>query len=82
MTGFSGLLSFELEDDLVKAHRFVDNLKYFNIGVSWGGFESLVLNLARDGKNEAIPKGLIRISVGLEHVDDLISDLDQALSLI
>jgi cystathionine beta-lyase len=82
LSGFSGLLSFELDASLEASHLFVDSLNYFNIGVSWGGFESLALNLARDGKDPSIPAGLIRVSVGLESTDDLIRDLEQAFSKI
>jgi cystathionine beta-lyase len=82
MSGFSGLLSFIVDSDLMGTHRFVDNLKYFNIGVSWGGFESLAINLARDGKDKSIPAGLVRMSIGLESASDLIKDIDQALKLV
>ncbi len=79
MTNSSGLMSFILDADLKQTHRFVDRLELFKIGVSWGGFESLALALARDGSDPSVPHGLIRISVGLEDVDDLIADLQAAL---
>ncbi len=82
MSGFSGLLSFIVDSNLEGTHRFVDNLKYFNIGVSWGGFESLALNLARDGKDKSIPPGLVRMSIGLESPKDLIEDIEKALTLV
>lgn len=86
LTGFSGLLSFDLGtaswDDLA---RFVDRLRRFRIGVSWGGVESLVLTPNRGGNAAAlaaqgIPPALVRLSVGLEPPDVLIADLEQALS--
>lgn len=82
MSGFSGLLSFIVDSNLEGTHKFVDNLSYFNIGVSWGGFESLAINLARDGKDKSIPSGLVRVSIGLESANDLIADLDQSLAKI
>lgn len=91
MTGFTGLMSFELKTkDLSKIKAFIDSLKLFKLGVSWGGHDSLVYapvisylkelspdKFAAMGINESI----IRISVGLENKEDLIKDLDQALSL-
>ena len=85
LTGYSGLFSFDLvRDDFDSVARVINSLRRFHIGVSWGGFESLVISPRRRG-NEAyldrrrIPRGLIRISVGLEGADALIEDLAQAL---
>ena len=83
--GTSGLFSFELDtDEYDDVRRVIDALRRFRIGVSWGGVESLVITPNR-GTNGAeldaqrIPRGLIRLSVGLEGADELIDDLDQAL---
>lgn len=81
MRGHSGMLSFELRDNSREsAYRVVDALKYFCIAVSWGGYESLALPLevvdAATGKKTWI----IRLSVGLESIDDLKADLHQALA--
>lgn len=88
--GFSGLMSFELAtDDLNRIKEFVDGLQLFKLGVSWGGHDSLVyppaISYLKEQSPEqfealGIPRGLIRISVGLEHVNDLINDLDRQLS--
>jgi cystathionine beta-lyase/cystathionine gamma-synthase len=88
--GASGLLSFELAgDDLVEP--FVDALRLFRIGVSWGGYESLVYPvllsyLAGDEHAAArafeVPRALIRLHVGLEDADDLIADLTRALGVL
>ena len=85
MRGASGLLSFELDTrDLNQASRFVDALRFFHLGVSWGGYESLVF-LPVIGAMHKVPEakwpspGLVRIHVGLEDVADLLADLDQAL---
>lgn len=90
MTGFTSLMSFELDTaDATVVARFVNRLKLFLIGVSWGGHESLVLasgiyTSRHLSQEEFIKHGLslgtVRISIGLEHSDDLIADLEQALS--
>ncbi len=86
--GISGLFSFELEvEDFEKIKRFINALNVFQIGVSWGGHESLAMGLnfgetQRDQENYHFPKGLIRISVGHEDASLLIDDLKQALELL
>lgn len=85
MSGFSSLFSLELATDsrpVVAA--FIDLLRYFRIGVSWGGFESLVNAPALSTEESVratmgIPIGLVRLSVGLEPADALIKDLGLAL---
>jgi cystathionine beta-lyase/cystathionine gamma-synthase len=88
LTGYSGLFSFELHrDDYENVARFIDGLQRFRIGVSWGGVESLVIS-PNHGSNIAelemrgIPRGLIRLSVGLEGSDPLIADLASALAAV
>ena len=85
LTGYSGLFSFELASGGFDAVRkFIDGLKRFRIGVSWGGVESLVIAPNR-GNNlpyleaQRIPGTLIRISVGLEGADALIEDIGSSL---
>lgn len=88
LTGRAGLLSVEL-DDRVDIPRFVDSLRHFRIGVSWGGFESLVLpaqaTLSQQGQfNSAqrfgVSSRLVRFSLGLESPVDLWADMEAALS--
>jgi cystathionine beta-lyase/cystathionine gamma-synthase len=89
MTGFSGLLGFELAtDDLPAIQRFFNSLEVFQIGVSWGGHESLIYAPVISYLKELPPErfaalgvapGDMRISVGLEHPDDLIRDLEGGL---
>ncbi|MGL5595647.1 MAG: PLP-dependent transferase [Cetobacterium sp.] len=88
LTGFTSLLSFELiSDKFEDICRVVNACKLFQIGVSWGGFESLILP-QNNGKNNEylekykIPKGLIRLYIGLEDPADLIEDLEKALNQI
>jgi cystathionine beta-lyase/cystathionine gamma-synthase len=84
--GYSGLFSFELDAESYEAvARCVDRLRLFRIGVSWGGVESLVIAAARGDGDErlaaaGIPRGLVRLSVGLEGVEALWSDLERALA--
>ncbi|MEO7369157.1 MAG: aminotransferase class I/II-fold pyridoxal phosphate-dependent enzyme [Gemmatimonadaceae bacterium] len=85
LTGYSGLFGFELVDGRYEAVRqFIDGLKRFRIGVSWGGVESIVLSPNR-GYNapyldsQQIPHGTVRLSVGLEGADALIEDIDASL---
>lgn len=92
MTGLTGLMGFQLKtDDLEKIKAFVNTLKYFHLGVSWGGHESLIYAPAISYLKELSPDqfaglgislGDMRISVGLENKEDLIADLDRALELI
>lgn len=89
MTGYGGLLSFELKTQNFEAIKsFVDSLRLFKLGVSWGGHESLVyaplISYSKELTTEQfeamkIVPGLIRISIGLEDVGDLIADLENAL---
>lgn len=87
-SGHSGVFSFELlRDDVESVRSVVNALRVFRVGVSWGGVESLVISPA-NGRNDEhlarqrIPRGLIRISVGLEGASVLIDDLTQALSAV
>lgn len=78
--GASGLFTFELKD-AGKDNRalFVDSLKRFGIGYSWGGFESLALPADPCRTvSEAPAKNLVRLHIGLEDPEDLIADLAAA----
>ncbi len=84
-TGYSGLFSIELDTDKFKdICRFVDSLRLFHKGVSWGGVESLVISPNRGDNQEVLrklqlPPGLVRLSVGLEGAEMLTDDIMQAL---
>lgn len=92
MTGYSGLMSFQLKtDDLDKIKTFFNGLDLFQIGVSWGGHESLIyapaISYLKELSKEqfegmGISLGDMRISIGLESAEDLIEDLDLGLSKI
>jgi cystathionine beta-lyase len=83
-TGAAGLFSFVLDGwDPARKDRFLDALRLFGLGFSWGGFESLAVDCdPQFGVRKSWPQfegPLIRLSVGLEDPGDLIADLDQAL---
>ena len=75
------MLSFTLRDGGREAANAVVNaLQYFGIAVSWGGYESLVLPLEVTDPSTGKKTWIIRLSVGLESVEDLKADLYQALN--
>jgi cystathionine beta-lyase/cystathionine gamma-synthase len=80
------LISVLIKDKNIKSlEKFCNNLKYFNLAVSWGGFESLVfpaLVSTERNKKPHLPQNLIRFSIGLEETDILINDLENALKLV
>src|ERR1700761_5933547 len=80
MTGFGGMLSFTLKGGEEEARRVINALKLFTRATSLGGVESLIEHRATvEGPDTKTPFNLLRVSVGLEHIDDLIADLEQAL---
>lgn len=92
MSDFGGMLSFTLKDDsLEKAIEFMESVQLFSLAESLGGVESLInhpasMTHASIPKEERIKNGLsdslIRLSIGVEDVEDLIEDLEQALKLV
>jgi cystathionine beta-lyase/cystathionine gamma-synthase len=88
LSGYSGLFSFELAGgEFEQVRKFIDGLKRFRIGVSWGGVESIVISPNR-GNNahyleaQRIPAGLVRLSIGLEGADALIEDIAASLEFL
>ena len=80
MTGFGGMLSFTVKGGAAEADAVVAKLRLFANATSLGGVESLVERRAAvEGPTTKTPQNLLRVSVGLEHTDDLLEDLDQAL---
>lgn len=80
MRDFGGMLSIELRGGRDAALAMAAKLRIFTNATSLGGCESLVEHRASvEGPNPRSPQNLLRMSVGLEHVDDLIGDLRQAL---
>jgi len=80
MSGFGGMLSFCVKGGEAEAKRVINRLKLFTQATSLGGVESLIEHRASvEGPDTKTPFNLLRVSVGLEHIDDLIADLEQAL---
>ena len=88
MDGFGGMLSFEITGGYPAAVRFVESVELASLAVSLGGTETLVQHPAsmthgpltdEERAGSGISEGLIRVSVGIEHPDDLIADVAQAL---
>jgi len=89
MSQFGGLLSFDIVGGLDAGHRFVKKVKLAQMATSLGGPETLVTHPASTSHVGLLPEemaaagifpGTIRVSVGLEHVGDLIADFEQALA--
>lgn len=89
MTGFGGIVSIRIKGGLPECNTFFKKLKIFQLADSLGGVESLA-NYSALMTHEAFPpelrkkigvtENLIRLSVGIEHIDDLLQDLENALS--
>ncbi len=91
MRGFGGMISFYLRGDLDAARRFLQAVRVFTLAESLGGVESLIehpaimthASVPRENREKlGIADGFIRVSVGVEHIDDLIADLDRAFAAV
>ncbi len=87
--GFGSLLGFELKDGESAGKKFIDNLKLFYNVANIGDSRSLAIHpsstthsqLSEDEKRASgVTPGYVRLSIGIEHIDDIIQDLDQSLS--
>jgi cystathionine gamma-synthase len=80
--GFGAMLSVIIEGDSNKSLEICNRLQYFTQATSLGGVESLVEHRRSvEGPMSNAPDNLLRVSVGLEHIDDLIADWEQALGI-
>lgn len=85
MRNGGGMLSFEVKSGQAAAHKLVEATKIFALAESLGGVESLIevpaamTHLSTAGSPLEVSPSLVRLSVGIEHVDDLMADLEQAL---
>jgi cystathionine gamma-synthase len=80
MKDFGGMLSFTVKGGSDEARAVSNRLKLFTRATSLGGVESLIEHRASmEGPDTKTPHNLLRLSIGLESVDDLIADLEQAL---
>ena len=89
MSGMSGMLSFEIKGGLEEARRFLEKVRVFTLAESLGGVESLIEHPAimthasvppELRASRGITDSLVRLSVGIENVEDLLEDLDSALA--
>ncbi len=90
MSGFGGMLSFEIKGGLKETKKFLENLKIFALAESLGGVESLIehpalmthASISKESREKiGISDSLIRVSVGIENSDDLIQDLENAFQV-
>ncbi len=88
MSGFSGIISFELEGGLEAGKTVMNGVKLCGLAESLGAVETMITHPATMTHAEVPPAerqarglsdGLVRLSVGIEDVDDIIADLEQAL---
>ncbi len=80
MSQFGGMLSFQVRGNRDEALAFIGRLKIIQRATSLGGVESLIEHRASiEGPQSKTPDNLLRFSVGLENIDDLIADLNAAL---
>ncbi|MGL4257418.1 MAG: cystathionine gamma-synthase [Microbacterium sp.] len=87
MRAFGGIVSAEL-GDAASARRFAESTRLFQLAESLGGVESLMnypdemTHASVRGTDLAVPEELVRLSVGIESIDDLLADLDRALARV
>jgi cystathionine gamma-synthase len=89
MTGYGGVVTFEVNGGLEQTSRFIDNLHLPYIGPTLGGVESIIQQQAllysldpQERSRAGLKDNLVRYALGIEDCQDLIDDLDQALSAI
>ena len=89
--GAGSIFTIELEGGQAEAHRFIDRLKLFSLLANVADAKSLVIHPASTTHSQLTPEecaqqgitpGTVRLSIGLEHIDDLLEDLRQALDAI
>ena len=91
MDGFGSMMSFELKGGVEAGRKVMNNVKLCSLAVSLGAVETLISHPAtmthavvpkEDRVKAGITDGLVRFSVGIEDVDDIIADLEQALAKV
>jgi len=91
MRGPGSMISFELKGGYAAGQKLMDSVKLIALAVSLGGIESLIqhpasmthAHVSEEAKKAAfITEGLVRLSVGIEDIEDLLEDIDQALQKI
>jgi cystathionine gamma-synthase len=82
MSGYGGLLSFLVKGGADEAMRVAANVRLIKRATSFGGVHSTIEHRASVEKNTTTPAALLRFSVGIENVDDIIADLEHALATV
>ena len=79
--GFGGMLSLRVKGGAAAALAVASRCEVFIRATSLGGVESLIEHrYSIEGPSSPIPADLLRLSIGIEHIDDLLVDIDQALA--
>ena len=88
--GFGGVLSFDLKGDRARAEKFINNLKLISHLANVGDAKTLIIHpastthsqlSASEQASAGVQPGMLRISLGIEHIDDIKADISQALSV-
>jgi O-acetylhomoserine (thiol)-lyase len=89
--GYGGLLGFEVKGGTTAGRRFIDSLKMFYHVANIGDVRSLAIHpastthsqlTAEEQLKAGVTEGYVRLSLGIEHIDDILADLDQALQAV
>jgi cystathionine beta-lyase/cystathionine gamma-synthase len=89
MSGFSGMIAFELRDGTEAGKRMMNSVKLCGLAESLGSVETMITHPAsmthadvppEDRRRRGLTDGLVRLSVGIEDVEDITKDLEQALA--
>ncbi len=89
--GYGGLVGFELKGGRDAGRKFIDSLKMFYHVANIGDVRSLAIHPASTTHSQLMPEeqlktgvtdGYVRLSVGIEHIDDILADLDQAFTAV
>ena len=91
MSGYSGMISFELTGGIPAGRMVMNSVKLCQLAESLGSVDTMITHPAtmthaevpkEDREKRGLTDGLVRISVGIEHIDDIIDDLEKALKLV
>jgi cystathionine gamma-synthase len=88
MRSFGGMLSLQVKGGAPAAHTFAESTRIFTLAESLGGVESLIgyphamTHASVAGTALAVPENLVRLSVGIEDINDLLEDVTAALALV
>jgi O-acetylhomoserine (thiol)-lyase len=87
--GFGGMITFGIKGGVDAGRKLIDNVKLFSLLANVGDAKSLIIHpastthqqlTASEQETTGVTEDLIRLSIGIEHIDDILADLDQALA--